>query len=79
MNQYIKDIIAGLTPEEVQEYRDMNYACEHPSAWVWSEEDLSWMPPFPHPQDGQPYLWNNENQAWDPFPGFPLADAPQGE
>ena len=71
--------MTDMTPEELQAYRDSQYASTAPASWVWSEEDMAWLPPIPAPQDNQPYFWNEENQAWDPASGYPLADAPQGE
>jgi hypothetical protein len=76
---FYKLIMTDMTPEELQAYRDSQYASTAPASWVWSEEDMAWLPPIPAPQDNQPYFWNEENQAWDPASGYPLADAPQGE
>ena len=77
MNQNLQEILADLTPEEIQAYRDEQYNATAPASWTWSEEDFAWLPPFPPPQDNYPYFWDEENQAWDPASGHPLADAPQ--
>jgi len=79
MNQNLQEILLGLTPEEIQAYRDVQYNSTAPASWVWSEEDMAWLPPIPVPQDNQPYYWDEENQAWNPASGYPLADAPKGE
>lgn len=60
-----------LTEEQIQEYRDEQYACSHPESWVWSEEQVSWIAPKPWPQDGLPYLWDEEVMDWIPFPNYP--------
>ena len=26
--------------------------------------DNNWQPPTPHPNDGNPYVWDEENQTW---------------
>ncbi len=32
----------------------------------WSlDEAFIWQPPVAHPNDGELYTWNEENQAWD--------------
>jgi len=71
--------MTDMTPEELQAYRDAQYASTAPASWIWSEEEMAWLPPIPAPQDNQPYFWNEENQTWDIAPGYPLADAPTGE
>jgi hypothetical protein len=31
----------------------------------WSlDENHAWQPPIPHPNDGNPYVWDEENQTW---------------
>ena len=39
--------------------------------WVWNEEKISYVPPFPPPDTTYPYLWNEETESWDPFPDYP--------
>jgi hypothetical protein len=39
--------------------------------WVWDEEKISYVPPFPPPDTTYPYLWNEETESWDPFPDYP--------
>jgi hypothetical protein len=39
--------------------------------WVWNEEKISYVPPFPPPDTIYPYLWNEETESWDPFPDYP--------
>jgi hypothetical protein len=59
------------TAEELQALRDGAMNCEFPKGWVWDEEKISYVPPFPPPDDKYPYLWNEDTLAWDPFPGYP--------
>ena len=36
----------------------------HPS-WVYNDELNEYEAPVPYPDDGEYYLWNEENQEWD--------------
>ena len=36
-------------------------------SWTWDSGDKKWVAPIPYPQDGERYMWNEENQAWEPF------------
>ena len=31
------------------------------------DEDFDWQPPVEKPDDGEDYIWNEENQEWDAF------------
>jgi hypothetical protein len=33
-------------------------------SWNLDEDSCLWEPPIPMPNDGNPYAWNEENQAW---------------
>jgi len=35
--------------------------------WTLNTETGEWIPPVPYPNDGKPYLWNNEKQKWEEF------------
>mgnify|MGYP003652777366 CR=1 FL=1 len=40
-------------------------------SWVWQEAPAvaataGYIPPVPHPEDGEDYNWDEENQTWDP-------------
>lgn len=37
-------------------------------SWILNEATCLWEAPVPYPQDGQPYLWNEETGAWEPAP-----------
>ena len=39
--------------------------------FVWNEEKISYVPPFPPPDSKYPYVWNEETESWDEFPGYP--------
>ena len=56
--------MTDMTPEELQAYRDAQYASTAPASWIWSEEEMAWLPPIPAPQDNQPYFWNEENKKY---------------
>lgn len=34
-------------------------------SWVLDTDTCQWNPPFPMPDDGREYDWNEENQSWD--------------
>ena len=35
------------------------------ASWILNEETCLWTPPVAYPEDGNPYIWNEENQSWD--------------
>ena len=35
-------------------------------SWVLDESKGDWAPPVEYPDDGNPYVWNEESQQWDP-------------
>jgi hypothetical protein len=51
--------------------RENAYNAEHPSAWIWNEEAVSWVAPVDPPNDGFPYIWDETTNGWIPFPGYP--------
>jgi hypothetical protein len=59
------------TAEELQAFRAAAMDFKFPKGWVWDEEKISYVPPFPPPDDKYPYLWNEDTLAWYPFPGYP--------
>ena len=63
--------IAPPTQEELQQLRDAAFNGTITKGWVWDEEKVSYVPPFPPPDNKYPYLWNEETLLWDPFPGYP--------
>jgi hypothetical protein len=63
--------IVPPTPEEIKAYRDSVFNGIVTKGWVWDEEKISYVPPFPPPDNKYPYLWNEDTLAWDPFPGYP--------
>lgn len=34
-------------------------------SWALDEITCKWNPPVPYPDDGQPYVWNEELQQWE--------------
>lgn len=34
------------------------------ASWILNEDTCLWDPPVPHPSDGKPYEWNEEQQQW---------------
>ena len=59
---------------EQQIFRDAMYAATRPSSWVWDESIFSWKAPIDPPNDGYPYLWDEDQLAWIPFPDYPRDD-----
>ena len=44
--------------------------CPH-KGWVQDNSIFDWVPPTPHPDDGNPYVWDDETESWvaaDPQP-----------
>jgi len=35
------------------------------NSWVLNEDTCLWESPIPYPDDGNLYVWNEEEQAWD--------------
>ena len=35
------------------------------ASWILNETTCLWDPPVVKPDDGQNYIWNEENQTWD--------------
>lgn len=60
-----------------QQMRDNAFNGVVIKGWVWSEEAISYVPPFPPPDNRYPYLWNEETLTWDEFPGYPRDDTPK--
>lgn len=57
--------------EELKKFRDAVFNGNVTKGWIWDEEKISYVPPFPPPDNKYPYLWNEETLMWDPFPGYP--------
>lgn len=38
-------------------------------SWILNEDTCEWNAPINHPDDGQLYLWNEENQNWETING----------
>ena len=34
-------------------------------SWTLNEETCLWDSPVPYPDDGEPYIWNEETQTWE--------------
>lgn len=34
------------------------------NSWVINLNSANWEPPIPFPDDGKPYIWNEENLSW---------------
>lgn len=60
-----------MTEEQIKEMRDAAFNGPVTAGFVWNEEKMAYVPPFPPPDDVNPYLWNETTLAWDPFPGYP--------
>lgn len=38
------------------------------ASWVFDEVKCVWVPPTPMPDDGKPYVWNEETVSWKEVP-----------
>jgi hypothetical protein len=59
------------TAEQLLELRNNAFNGKVTKGWIWNEEKISYVPPIDPPDDKYPYLWNEETESWDPFPGYP--------
>ena len=69
-SEYSYEFTARILPSKIHGY----------DSWVWSEEDLMWVPPVPHPDDEENfYSWDEESLSWKIFEGVlrPTSDIPQ--
>ena len=60
-----------LTAEQLAELKIIGLNSTHPESWIWNEDKLSYVAPIDAPNDGYPYLWDEEAKAWVAFPGYP--------
>lgn len=37
-------------------------------SWLLNEDTCLWEPPVPRPDDGKPYIWNEQEQLWEEQP-----------
>ena len=44
--------------------RDAFYSPQPAPSWTLNETSCTWEPPIPHPTDGKPYMWDEENTTW---------------
>lgn len=45
--------------------RDAFYGPQPFPSWTLDEDTCWWEAPVAHPDDGESYTWNEENQSWD--------------
>ena len=45
--------------------RDALYASQPYPSWLLNEGTCQWESPIPYPNDGQNYIWNEEEQSWE--------------
>lgn len=51
----IEKTVNFTTPRPVQPY----------ASWTWDAYNKTWVPPQPHPEDGQQYDWDEETTSWN--------------
>ena len=61
--------LPDLTAEEIAAARTNAVNATHPASWVWNEDQVKYIPPIAYPDDGRPYLWDEENRAWAAYSG----------
>ena len=64
--------ISPQTPEQIAEARAAAKEATHYGSWRWDEASASYVPPSPPPNDGLPYLWDENYRKWVNFPGYPI-------
>jgi hypothetical protein len=61
----VPGVIATYTFEEYQALKAIEHQARKPyPSWVGDEEKMTWMPPVPHPNDGNPYYWDEPTLSW---------------
>jgi hypothetical protein len=62
----VKDVwhVRSMTDTEKQEFITNALSEEHPNGWVFDETLCHYVPPFPRPNDGNRYFWNDETANW---------------
>lgn len=50
------------------EQRDAFIPLKEFPSWVLDEVNLVWVPPFPCPEDGKEYDWDEETTSWKELP-----------
>lgn len=41
-----------------------------PASWTLDPTTAMWVPPVPYPNDGQMYMWDEDNLNWKTMPGI---------
>ena len=54
----------GYTYDEVN---DVFYSPEPFVSWILNEETWKWEAPIPYPEDGNTYIWDEDNLEWVEF------------
>jgi hypothetical protein len=58
-------IIRDLTPsEKAEKIRISKEIFPFKDTWTLDEAKIEWIPPFPYPDDGKKYFWDNNNIKW---------------
>lgn len=62
----ISGVVATYTAEEYQALKTAEHQARKPPypSWVGNEEEMTWEPPTPYPNDGKGYYWNEDQIAW---------------
>ena len=51
--------------------KDYFYKMGGSKYWIFNEVTCDFDPPTPHPMDGKPYIWSEEQIAWIFIPDYP--------
>lgn len=46
------------------------------ASWQFDTDSWSWEAPIPYPEDGKPYIWDEETISWIEFPPVPIEVQP---
>jgi hypothetical protein len=68
------ELLPPPTEEELAQIVADAKAALYPKGWSWSDDAVSYVAPVSPPDDGYPYLWDEDAQSWIPFPGYPRDD-----
>jgi len=63
-NNNIRKNFAGIG-YQYDQARDAFIAPKPFNSWILNEDTCRWEAPVVYPNDGQRYIWNEQNQTWD--------------
>jgi len=63
------EVIPDDSAEVIAARRTLAINATHPASWQWNEAAVSYVPPSNPPDTNQPYLWDEDREAWVAYSG----------